>query len=479
MNKKKLLRVLFLLFLIVISLVLFGIGYYFSVINTTEKLEYYTEFFDDNVHKVDIKISDSDWKDILENPIEEKYHSCDIIIDGEKVNNVGIRTKGNSSLSNIVDSGISDRYSFKINFGKYNKGQTFYGLDEVCLNNLYADATYMKEFLSYDMFEYMGVPAPLCTFVNIFINGKPWGLYVAVESVEESFLKRNFGENYGKLYKPESEILRYEAQNGLPEGTDIKIMGEDLVYIDDDFDSYYTIFDTAKTDITDEDKIRLINSIKKLNTDTESSSVVSVENTLKFWAVNNLISNYDCYIGPAVHNYYLYEQNGILTMIPWDYNLSFGAYMHTIEEDYTYLPDVNTHIVNIPILNPINKTYLGKRPFFENVIEENKSLYISYINTFIEDYFDSGYFIERYDNIIKKLNPYIKNDNSAFYTVEEIEKAQFLLKEFIDLRIESVKGQLSGDIEYGDYNFYIDASHINLEDLGHQKDGYFHIKEVK
>ena len=477
--KKKLLRVGILLLLIAISLVLFGICYYFSVINTTEKLEYYAEFFDDNVHKIDIKISDFNWNDMIENPIEEEYHSCDIIIDGQKINNVGIRTKGNTSLSNIADSGISDRYSFKINFGKYEKGQTFYGLDEVCFNNLYADATYMKEYLSYDMFEYMGVPAPLCTFVNISINGQPWGLYVAVESVDESFLKRNFGEDYGELYKPESSILRYEAQNGIPEGTDIKIMGEDLVYIDDNFDSYYTVFDTAKTDITDEDKIRLINSIKILNTDTKLSSVVSVENTLKFWVVNNLISNYDSYIGPAVHNYYLYEENGVLTMIPWDYNLSFGAYQHDLEEVYKEIEGVNeaTRMINLPILNPIKENLIGYRPFFEKIVIPFEEEYIKIIDSFISVYFDSGYFNKYYIEMINKIKPYIENDKTAFYTIEEVNNAQNILKEFIDLRIESIKGQLDGSVIHGNYSTYIDASYINLEEMGHQKDGYVHIKD--
>ena len=39
---------------------------------------------------------------------------------------------------------------------------------------------------------------------EIYVNGEYWGLYLAVEGVEEAFLERNYGEDYGELYKPDS-----------------------------------------------------------------------------------------------------------------------------------------------------------------------------------------------------------------------------------------------------------------------------------
>ena len=439
---------------------------------------YYASFFNEDIHTVDIKIKESEWNTLIDDPLAEKYHPCDIVIDGQVLKNVGIRTKGNTSLELVSESGVSDRYSFKINFGKYVKEQTFNGLDELSLNNVFADATYLKEYLAYDMFRYMGVISPLCTFVDITVNGEPWGFYVAVEAVDEAFLIRNFGENYGDLYKPENELLRYEAQNGIPEGTDIVVMGEDLVYVGNDLNSYYTIFDTAKTDIDNSDKLRLIDSIKKLNNSQNLSNVVDIENTLKYWAVNNLISNYDCYIGPDIHNYYLYEQSGKLIMIPWDYNLSFGSYEHYLE-DFSSTAKINetTRTINLPILSPIKYSLEGSRPFFEKVVAYNQDEYINYINILIEEYFDSGYFEYKYNDITNKILPHIKKDATAFYNLDEVVKAQELLKEFIDLRVDSVKGQLKGDIIYGDFSTYIDGSHINIQDMGHQRGGYFHIKE--
>lgn len=48
----------------------------------------------------------------------------------------------------------------------------------------------------------------------ITVNGEDWGLYLAVEAVEDSFLKRNYGSNHGELYKPDSMKMGGGRGNG-------------------------------------------------------------------------------------------------------------------------------------------------------------------------------------------------------------------------------------------------------------------------
>lgn len=38
--------------------------------------------------------------------------------------------------------------------------------------------------------------APLCSYGYITVNGSDWGLYLAVEGVEDSFLRRNYGGQF-------------------------------------------------------------------------------------------------------------------------------------------------------------------------------------------------------------------------------------------------------------------------------------------
>ena len=114
--------------------------------NNAVTMEYETKLFDtDQVMDIDILMDEDDWNDMLENAISEEYYSCDVVVNGKKFYSVGIRPKGNTSLSSIASAPDTDRYSFKLEFDHYIKGQTCYGLDKLILNNNYADATNMKE----------------------------------------------------------------------------------------------------------------------------------------------------------------------------------------------------------------------------------------------------------------------------------------------------------------------------------------------
>ena len=59
----------------------------------------------------------------------------------------------------------------------------------------------MKDYLVYRLMGNFGVASPLCSYVYITVNGEDWGLYLAVEGVEDTFLERNYGKEAGELYK--------------------------------------------------------------------------------------------------------------------------------------------------------------------------------------------------------------------------------------------------------------------------------------
>ena len=99
-----------------------------------------------------------------------------------------------------------------------------------------------------------------------------------------------------------------------------------LIYSDDEYSSYSNIFGNAKTDITDEDKDRLIASLKSLNENSDIEDVVNMDEVIRYFVVHNFVCNFDSYTGSIIHNYYLYEEDGAMEMIPWDYNLAFGGF---------------------------------------------------------------------------------------------------------------------------------------------------------
>ena len=156
------------------------------------------------VHEIDIVMNNFD--DMC-GKADKTWYDCDAVIDGEKFSNISIRIKGNAGE---VQSLGSAKYSFRIGFDHRNSMESYHGLNKLDLNNSAGDCTFMKEFLVYEAMAGSGVPSPLSSYAFLTVNGKDAGLYLAVESIDDAFLIRNFGKNYGNLYKPECEDTEYE-----------------------------------------------------------------------------------------------------------------------------------------------------------------------------------------------------------------------------------------------------------------------------
>lgn len=469
---------------------------------------YASRLFDTStVHTIDIVMDD--WDSFIEECSNEEYVNCTVIIDGEAYRNVAIRAKGNTSLTSVKSYG-NNRYSFKIEFDHYDGGSSYYGLDKLCLNNIIQDNTYMKDYLTYQLMWKFGADAPLCSYSYITVNGDDWGLYLAVEGVEEAFLQRNYGNGYGQLYKPDSmdmgggrgngrdfdmENFDFGNRNSSNDSEEFnfgpgnetrgnrsfgpgneagggmspdRVMGSSdvsLIYTDDEFDSYSNIFDSAKTNLSDADKTRLIESLKKLNNLEDIESVVDIDEVIRYFVVHNFVVNLDSYTGSMIHNYYLYENDGQFSMIPWDYNLAFGGFQSQSDA---------TSLVNYPIDTPVSGGTIDSRPMLAWIFssEEYTDLYHQYFSEFIAQYFDSGYFTNMMDTVGAMIAPYVESDPTKFCTYAEFEDGVSALKEFCLLRAESISGQLNGTIpstsegQTQDASTLVDASGLSVSDMG-------------
>lgn len=434
----------------------------FGVESVQADLGYENRLFDASaVHTIDIVMDD--WESFLETCEQKEYETCALIIDGQTYQNVAIRAKGNNSLSSVAAYG-NDRYSFKIEFDHYDSGQSYFGLDKLCLTSLIQDNTMLKDYLVYQIMADFGVDAPLCSYTYITINGEEWGLYLAVEGVEEGFLRRNYGSDYGELYKPDSasgqDMQNGGGQPGETSSEDIK-----LQYIDDDPDSYPNIFDQAKTDVTEADQRRLISSIQQLNEGTELESVLDIEEILRYFVVHNFVCNFDSYTGQIVHNYYLYEEDGVLSMIPWDYNLAFGSFQSNAGA---------TELVNFPIDTPVSGGDLSDRPMVAWIFRDADytERYHQYVSQFLSQYFENGVFMNLIDTTVALIAPYVERDPTKFCTYEEFETGVAVLKKFCLLRAESVSGQLEGTIpatsegQRADQSALVDAGDLDVSATG-------------
>lgn len=433
---------------------------------TEHTMGYEERLFDaTKVHDLDIVMND--WEDLIQNAVSEEYYPATVVIDGESYKNVGIRAKGNTSLSTVATLG-SERYSFKIEFDHYDKSKSYYGLDKLSLNNLIQDSTMMKDYLTYTMMQAFAVCSSLCSYVSITVNGEAWGLYLAVEGVEEAFLERNYGSDYGELYKPDSQsggerenggdLARIpDVEAGALDGSGMGSSDVKLQYIDDDLSSYSNIWSNAKTDICTSDQTRLVEALKRLSNQESLSDTVDVEQVIRYFVVHNYVCNGDSYTGSMVHNYYLYEKDGRLSMIPWDYNLAFG----------TFQGNDATGTVNTPIDSPVENGSGEDRPMWNWIVsnEEYTDLYHQYYAEFLNNV-DAGAII---DSAYEMIRDYVKKDPTAFYSYEEFEVGVATLRQFCSLRSESISMQLENS-ETVNRMTYADASGITLSDMGTMND---------
>ena len=513
--------------------------------NNAVTMKYESKLFNtDQIMDIDILMDEDDWNNMLKNAISEEYYSCNVVVNGKTFYSVGIRPKGNTSLSSIVNDPDTDRYSFKLEFDHYIEGQTCYGLDKLILNNNYADATNMKEAIVYDMYQYLGVDASLYNYAKISVNGDYQGVYLALEAVEDSFMLRNYGTENGNLYKPESmgvgggvdgkdgdgwqmgekpdgedfpqkgEIpdgedfpqkrempdgedfpqkgempdgADFPQKDEMPDGEDFPQMGEapngeaadikmgimggnggsDLNYTDDDLDSYSTIWDGEITDTDKKDHKRVVEALKNISEGTDLETYMDVDNILKYMAVHTFVVNDDSLSGTMAHNYYLYEYNGKLNILPWDYNLSFGGM--SMGGGMGGQSSGATSVINDAIDTPFSIT-----SFFDALLENEEYLeqYHEYLNELVEKYVNGGEFEKIYERMRSQIDDLVGNDPTAFYSYEEYEEAANMLIEVVQLRVKSVSGQLAGTIpstdegQQQDSSNLIDGSDIDLSVMG-------------
>jgi len=168
-------------------------------------------------------------------------------------------------------------------------------------------------------------------------------------------------------------------------------------------------------------------------------------------------------------NYYIYERDGKITVLPWDYGLAFGGFQSDSASD----------VVNFPIDTPVSGVSMEDRPLINKLLEvpEYKHKYHEYLRQIVEGYFVSGVFAETVMDLDAKINNYVKNDVSAFATYEEYEASLPVFIELGTLRAQSIDGQLNGTIpsttdgQNSDKDALIDASGINLSALGSMMGG--------
>lgn len=366
----------------------------------------YDVVFEENtVKRIDITISSTNWSamqadldvnlsgvavsDIDFTPV---WVPATLSFEGKDWYQIGVRYKGNSTLTNAYRS-TSDKYPFKLDFDEFEDtypeidNQRFYGFKQLNLSNNNSDGTYMREKIASDLFRAFGVVAPRTAFYAVYLdrgNGSNFiGMYTIVEEVDDSVPDSQFPDDDGNLYKPDGDAASFASGTYDEDEMDLKTNEDEADY--SDVKSLYDLLhsSTRTTDAT------------QWKADLES--IFDVDNYLKYLAVNNVIQNWDTY-GVMTHNYFLYNDEGKLSWIPWDNNEAF--------QDGKMGGAISLGMTEVSSSWPIIRYIMD--------VDEYETTYKGYVNAFSEGVFESNTMSTLLTSYETLLNDYASQESSSF-----------------------------------------------------------------
>ncbi len=392
---------------------------------------------DTHIARVDITINPDTLQWIYDNVESEVehyayFHFQNNWID-ESVDSIGFRIRGNTSR-------YSQKKSFKVSFNTFISGREFYGVDKLNLNGEHNDPSIIRSKLCYDHFKTIGLTASRANHIEVYINGKYYGLYISVEHIDDEFLAKNFSDDSGNLWK-----CLYPA--------DLNYLGSDPEIYKNLMSGNRPVYE-LKTNEDNGDFSELAHLIDIINNTPDEKladsveSIIEIPDALKYFAMNILLGSWDDYWSLA-NNYYLYHEpsKDIFHLIPYDYDNTYGV--DWSGNDWS-------------IADPYNfpKVQNGYRPLAERLMDNAQ--YRNLYTHFIEFYRNNVYQLDLWRNRIESFKQMITPSAIAdtFRTLDwgfstydflasysetgyQNQHVKFGLKQFVNLRNNSLPAQLS------------------------------------
>jgi hypothetical protein len=234
----------------------------------------------------------------------KEYHEVEAFeMDGETVEGVSIRLKGNEGYS-----WVGTKMQFVISFVEVDEDQRFHGQRHVAFDATWYDHTLMNNRLASRYLRRMGLPAPCANHARLTINDEFFGLYAHMEQLDREYLERNFGDDFadGNLYK-----YGYELKNN--EGADTSRIS-----------SWWSDYSFSHI-----------------------SQLGDPDQWVSEWAAEASMPDWDGYWYSG-HNYYIYDhpERGLM-YLPWDLDATFSYYHSPSHDPYSLYWDYVPHLRSV------------------------------------------------------------------------------------------------------------------------------------
>lgn len=336
----------------------------------TDDIQGTVDLFDTGVaHEIALAYSDADFEEMkatFEDTGEKEWIKADITIDGVTIADVGIRLKGNSTLSALgagisvggngeqqfpggglpegielpegmelpedmgavppngvqmpgMGGGSGSSISFDapeglpwlIDFSKYVDGQVYQGNRQISLrveSAMGGSGSTLNEAVALELIEASGEASYDWNYATVSVNGSEGVTRRFVDIMDVTWAESEYGENAGVLYK------------ALSTGS-FEYQGEDPEEYEDDFKQITMEGSADMQPLVD--FLQWLSEADDATFDAELGDWVDIESFANYTALQNLLTNGDDMAGPGKNFYLWYDyETGLISVVTWDVDLT-------------------------------------------------------------------------------------------------------------------------------------------------------------
>ncbi len=300
--------------------------------------------------------------------------------------------------------------SFRIEFVNPNRCS---GARIIHLNAEYRDPSLMRNKLSFDFFQDLGVLSPNSHHINLTRNGSFKGVYLQLESVDDLFLKKR-GLPSGPIYYAVNNNANFSLTRDEKKKKSL-------------LSGYRRVLGTKSDDDLLHELIYKINTTSLSDFPNEIPHHLNIDTFLR-WLVGAVCTmNNDGF----THNYALYRNNetGLFEIIPWDYDATWGRKVDGGLMGHNYVPikgKKDNHLCRLLLKVP------EFRKLYRNILEET-----------LETKFTVKYLENKVISLHESLRPHILLDPYKKKTIDTFDEEPEFIFQFIRKRNNYLKKRLN------------------------------------
>ena len=287
------------------------------------------------------------------------------------------------------------------------------GAREFHLNAEYKDPSLMRNKLSLDFFQDIGVMAPSSNYVNVKLNGKNEGIYLQLESVDEWYLKdKNKPE--GSIFYAIDDDANFSLIGSFEEGAKKSLIQGYEQKCGDKQDKKKLEEFIYITNVTERDAFK-----------AEIEKCLNTVQYLKWLAGVVCTQNFDGF----VHNYSLYlnSQTGLFEIMPWDFDATWGRDINGREMPYNYVRCQGYNTLTARLLD---------LPYYQE-------MYIGVLTEILNEKFTSEYMSPIIDKQFNTLLPFIQEDPYLKERQDKFVNEPDFIRSFVSKRNAFLKEDLA------------------------------------